>query len=165
MNKEETKLSLSVLEELYELGWPNMQSPIYSENSSTLFPTKNNHRPSYIKIDAPGEYDIGKKYYGTNNPDTIVRDGSLFLELTFVGYSSIDKFAIFEVGNRSFRAIVQKIPPINYIDDYSVTIANIFNGKNAGIVDITVFNGRLIPISYDNIISLPSLVLAMEDHI
>lgn len=161
-------LEQSVLKELYELdNWPHVIIEIGNNNIPPILLDNSGRKSSYLKIDTSGNYKEKIIYYGTNNRGLIIKDGSLFIRMAFVGYSAIDHFPIFELGNyiQVFRAEIKNNLPINFADVPSGTIASIFNCENSLIVEPDITNGSLQPVCHKNITARAELVNTIEDHI
>jgi hypothetical protein len=134
-------------------------------------------RPTMIRVNVPGTFVVGTKYFATNDDDDTVVTGDYFIQLIFIGRSTITGDPIFQVvPGKTFQATVSAGPVTSFasVPDTAVTIADIFNGNPSVGTNIvasavtntpTVTGATLTEISTSPIYTKASLVRAVEDHI
>lgn len=126
--------------------------------------TTTSQKPLAIKIDSDNinstEFVNGTHYWGTNRGATgAFQNGDKAVELIFTGYSRIDGYPIFRVGQTFVYGG-------SWTVDNTITLAEVFDGsasittETAG--DPTAINTASTAIA---VTAKPELVRALEDHI
>jgi len=126
-------------------------------------------KPLLVKVDAADinsvAYVVGTSYWGVNAAPATDNYalGDKSVELIFVGYSRIDGYAIFRVGD-TYTSDASSV----WTADATVTLTAVFDTTGVIAADIATYPSKLASEATTHRIvctSKPALVRAIEDHV